>query len=110
MLSERQLPTWGLHCAANDIRKYGLKEEDLINSSMSLYAADRRKLKVKGHISVKITARLKEGKPMVITHLLYVVEGLNRTYLSKDTMEQLRVIPKNFRVAGAAAIKEEPAG
>ena len=71
---------------------------------MSLYAADRRKLKVKGHIPVKITTRSKEGKPMVITNLLYFVEGLNRSYLSNNAMEQLKVLPKGFQVAGAAAI------
>ena len=47
---------------------------------------------------------------MVISDLLYFVEGLNRKYMSKDVMEQLRIIPKDFPVAGAAAIKEKPAG
>ena len=45
---------------------------------------------------------------MVISDLLYFVEGLNRTYLSKDTMEQLRIIPKNFLLAGATAIEGRP--
>ena len=97
-------------CMANNIRKYGLKEEDLIKSNVSLYAADRRKLKIKGHIQVKITARSKEGKPMVISNLLYFVEGLKGTYLSKDAMEQMRIIPKDFPVAGAAAIEGKTAG
>ena len=57
-------------CPANDIRKYGLKEEDLIESDVSLYAADRRKLKIKGHIPVNIIARSKKGEPMVFTDLL----------------------------------------
>ena len=76
---------------------------------MSLYAADRRKLKVKGHIPVKITTRSKEGKPMVITNLLYFVEGLNRTYLSKNVVEQLKVILKDFPAAGAATMEGKPA-
>ena len=65
-------------------------------------------LKIKGHIPVKVTARSKEGSLMVISYLLYFVEGLNRTYFLKDALEQLRINPKNFPEAGAAAIEGRP--
>ena len=38
---------------------------------------------------------------------MYFVDGLKKTFLSKDALAQLRVIPKNFPVAGADALEEE---
>ena len=39
--------------------------------------------------------------------MLYFVDGLKKTFLSKDALAQLRVIPQNFPVAGAAVLEEE---
>ena len=45
---------------------------------------------------------------MGTSNLLYFIAGLNKTYLLEDTMEQLKVIPQDFPVSGAATIKGEP--
>lgn len=81
---------------------------ELIESNLTLYAADKRKLHIKGYIPVKLKARSKDGSSIETSDLLYFVEGLNKTYQLKDAMEQLKVIPQNLPVVGAATIEEEP--
>ena len=89
-----------LNCSPTiDISKYGLTEDRLLKSHLNLFVGDKRKLNIKGYIPVKFTARSENGSFTETTDLLYFVDGLKKTFLSKDALAQLRVIPQNFPVS-----------
>ena len=82
--------------ATADIAKLGLSEDRIFQSDLKLFAADKRRLPIRGYIPVNISIKAKNGSVVTTTELLYFVDGLKGTFLSKDALSQLRIIPKNF--------------
>ena len=64
-----------------DINKYDLNRKELLESNLTLYAVNKRKLHIKGYIPVKLNARTRDGSFMETSKLLYFFDGLNKTYL-----------------------------
>ena len=94
-----------LCCApAKEIEEFGIKEEDLLQSSLNLFTADRRKLIITGCIPVNISTTSEDGKSITIKDILYFVDGLQKIFISKDALTAMGSITKAFpRVKSGAA-------
>ena len=67
----------------------GLRISDTFRTKISLYAADRRRLIIKGYLPVIITARNKDGTRSSIKELLYFVENIKDVFLSHEALMDL---------------------
>ena len=77
-------------CSPSDkIEKMGIKNFELLRSNLNLFSADKRKLNIRGCVPVKIITRRTDGTSVSTIDLLYFVDGLQKTFLSKDALIQL---------------------
>ena len=91
---------------ALNIDKVGINSSEILQSNLKLYAADRRQLYIKGCAPVQISTTDIHGSIVTIKEMLYFVEGLQRTFLSKDALVDLGVIPTKFPLAELSKMPE----
>ena len=75
--------------------KMGLKLSETFQSSLQLFAADGRKLSVKGCIPVIINIGTWD-KYKSVKEILYFVDGFKNTVLSREALKELGSVSKNF--------------
>lgn len=79
-------------CGPNVLAALGVARTDLLQSSISLFAAIKSKLSVWGALSTTLISTSK-GKSYQTEELMYVVQDLSGLYLSKDALASLGSIP-----------------
>ena len=98
--------------------KLGLRCRHLLKTSLVLTVADKRVVTILGVVPVYITTRRAISKEGVHTRqLLYIVKELKGTFISREALEDLRVISGYFpqvppgvgkaEVAEVAAMKQK---
>ena len=78
-----------------EIKNYGLEMSETFQSSLQLFAADGRKLNVRGCIPVKIFAGPYDA-PKIVKEILYFVDGFQNTILSRKALKELGSVSPNF--------------
>ena len=68
---------------------------ETFQSSLQLFAADGRKLNVRGSNPVKIFAG-KYNAPIIVKEILYFVDGFQNTILSRKALKELGSVSPNF--------------
>ena len=103
-----------LVCApTSEMGNYGVRKSDLIQSKVILFAADRRRLKIHGFIPVVIRTKRSDRTMAETRQLLYFVEGLTMTFMSREALESLGSISTHFphphvgNIDAMEVIKEE---
>ena len=83
-------------CTSPDVAmKMGLKLSETFQSSLQLFAADGRKLSVKGCIPVIINIGTWD-KYKSVKEILYFVDGFKNTVLSREALKELGSVSKTF--------------
>ena len=83
-------------CApVQEIKELGLKQSDVMRSTLRLYAADGRRLEIEGCIPVQITAHMQTGLG-TIKEMLYFINSLDQVFLSKEALIALGAIHEQF--------------
>jgi hypothetical protein len=79
------------------LRSLGVREEELLPTSVPLYAADKRRLRVRGCVPVTVRTRtVPSGTEVEVRDLLYVVDGIKAVYLSLAALKRLGAVPASF--------------
>ena len=96
--SETVYFTGAARCCAPtaSLKAFRIKESDLFQSSLNLFAADRRKLVIKGCIPVTISMTRNDGSIAQTRDILYFVDSLRRKFVSRDALTELGVTPSSF--------------
>ena len=74
----------------------GLKISDIFKSKVCLYAADSRKLNIKGCLPVVITSRKADGTRSSIRELMYFVDNIQNVFLSHEALTDLGSLSSTF--------------
>ena len=86
----------------------GLNKIDLIPVGMEIKAANTGGLKLLGGVLVKIWGQDSMGNERSSRQLAYVAEDVKRVFLSKQTVEDLGIINKDFPRIGAYSMDLKP--
>ena len=79
------------------MRSLGLVREQLLPTNLTLVAANRKSLSVLGAVPILLEVMSVDGStPVVIRDLMYVVEEVRHTYISRDALEGLGSVNKYF--------------
>ena len=78
-----------------EVKYYGIDMSETLKSSLQLFAADGRKLNVRGSIPVKIFAATYDA-PKIVKEILYFVDGFQNTILSRKALKELGSVSPNF--------------
>ena len=79
------------------MKSLGLVQEHLLPTNLTLVAANRKSLSVLGAVPVMLEVMSVDGStPVMIRDLMYVVEELKHTYISRDALEGLGSVNKYF--------------
>ena len=78
-----------------EVKYYGIDMSETLKSSLQLFAADGRKLNVRGSIPVKIFAATYDA-PKIVKEILYFVDGFQNTILSRKALKELGSVGPNF--------------
>ena len=90
--------------------KMGMKLSDTFQSSLQLFAADGRKLSVKGCIPVIINIGIGD-KYKSVKEILYFVDGFKNTVLSREALKELGTVSKNFpEIASISLVRSKKLG
>ena len=74
-----------------------VSKADLLGTDVCLYAADRKKLSIRGVLPVLVSSRRAgNGERVETNQLLYIVEELGKFYVSRDALQALGSIPSCF--------------
>ena len=80
----------------------------LFDTNMELSAANKKRMTVMGCIPVLLSARTIDKQMSEPIHvMLYIVDELQEVFLSREAMEELRIIPETFPLASPSRIKGE---
>ena len=84
-------------CAPSSIvTKMGLKMSDTFRTKVCLYAADKRKLHIKGCLPVIISTRKPDGMRFSTRELIYFVDNIKDVFLSHEALVDLGSITSTF--------------
>ena len=92
---------WGI----KDFYKCGFKRSQLIPVRHSMVVANRERLDIVGAVFLEIMAADQRAKVMV-----YVSPNVQGFYMSRQSLEQLKVISHNFPLPGEMATQDQCAG
>ena len=84
-------------CAPSQtVAQMGLKMSDTFRSRVCLYAADSRKLIIKGCLPVSITVKKSDGTRSTTRELIYFVDNINDVLLFHEALMELGSLGSNF--------------
>ena len=84
------------------LKEFGIDRSILFRTNMELSAANKKLMTVLGCIPVLISARTIDKKMSNPVHvMLYIVEELKEVFLSREAMEEMKIIPDTFPLAPA---------
>ena len=84
-------------CGGRLMQDLGWKVSDLLETEVRLFAANKKQLTVLGALPVHIKVKSADGTSEIsMRDLLYVVEELAASYLSRETLVGLGPIPEYF--------------
>ena len=85
-------------CSGIDVlRSLKVRQEDLLQTGVCLYAANRKKLSILGMLPVIVSSRrVGTGELVQTRQLLYIVEDLGKLYISREALQALGSIPRCF--------------
>ena len=86
-----------------DFHRCGFKDSDLLPVKRTLIAANKEKININGAIFVRLSGSDSKGITHIAPVMVYVSPDTHNFYLSRDSLIQLQIIPKNFPRVGAAA-------
>ena len=79
------------------MKSLGLVREQLLPTNLTLVAANRKSLSVLGAVPILLEVMSVDGStPIMIRDLMYVVEEIRHTYISRDALEGLGSVNKYF--------------
>ena len=81
----------------NQLSRLGLSKKDLLEADMTLRGAGGASIKIHGALFIEVSARNQStGVTLRSKQLCYVCDGEDKIILSRQTCEQLRMIPSRF--------------
>ena len=90
----------------NELNKLGLKEEDLVKSSLRIKVANGTPARVKRSVLAKIKGRnAKTGEERTMEAMIYFANGVKSLFLSKETVIKLGILPTTFSTIANKNIK-----
>ena len=79
------------------LHSMGVTQQDLLQTDVCLYAANRNKLSILGMLPVIVSSkRVGTGELVETRQLLYVVEELGKLYVSREALQALGSVPLCF--------------
>ena len=92
----------------NMIKELGISKATLFDTNMELSAANKKKMTVLGCIPVLLAARAIDKQMSEPIHvMMYIVDELQEVFLSREAMEELKIIPETFPLALPSCKKGE---
>ena len=88
-------------CAGpNMLKELGIERAALFDTNMELSAANKKLMTVLGCIPVLLSARsINKEMSEPIHVMLYIVDELKEVFLSREAMEEMKIIPDTFPLA-----------
>ena len=88
-------------CAGpNMLKELGIERAALFDTNMELSAANKKLMTVLGCIPVLLSARSINKEMSESIHvMLYIVDELKEVFLSREAMEEMKIIPDTFPLA-----------
>jgi len=90
---------WSLH----DFYRCGFHDSDLLPVKKTMLAANREEIEIRGAILVRLSGTDTSGAKYTAPVIAYVSPDTQKFYLSREALDQLCVIPKNFPCVGASS-------
>ena len=98
-------------CSGTDeLHSMGVTQQDLLQTDVCLYAANRKKLSILGMLPVIVSSkRVGTGELVETRQLLYIVEELDKLYVSREALQALGSVPRlHTAAARAQAVAHQP--
>lgn len=89
--------------------KCGFKMSDLVEVDHGMCAANKVPIKILGAIILRLKGKSKQGEVYECAVMAFVSPDTDDFFLSKEAMQQLAIIPKDFPNVGAADVTAESA-
>ena len=83
--------------------KCGFKRSDLLPVSKKMLAANNEGINILGAVFIRLSATDTVGRQLTASEMVYVSGSTDLFYLSRNGMQQLRIISPQFPVVGEAA-------
>ena len=85
-------------CSGTDVlHSMGVTQQDLLQTDVCLYAANRKKLTILGMLPVIVSSkRVGTGELVETRQFLYIVEELGKLYVSREALQALGSVPLCF--------------
>ena len=92
----------------NMLKELGIAKTVLFDTNMELSAANKKRMTVMGCIPVLLSARTIDKQMSEPIHvMLYIVDELQEVFLSREAMEELRIIPETYWKLNSSILYEE---
>ncbi|XP_028411560.1 uncharacterized protein LOC114534203 isoform X2 [Dendronephthya gigantea] len=82
------------------IRRFGLREKDLIPVNTKMHAANGKDIRIIGATFLRFTDVKDPGKSPETRQMVYITHDTDKLYLSREACEQLGMITKSFPTIG----------
>jgi len=84
-------------------RSCGFKSSNLLPVKKKMYAANNEGINILGAVFARLSGTDQNGKRIETAEMIYVSDTADLFYLSRHTMEQLKIISQDFPTIGTAA-------
>ena len=91
----------------NTLRHIGIQEQDLVPVNRRMRAVNNKEIALAGAAFITLSGLDKEGRLHKAPVMVYVSPAVDSLYLSRDAMEQLKIIPNSFPEVGSAAAMKD---
>ena len=84
-------------------RSCGFKDSDLLPVKKKMFAANNEGINILGAVFARLSGTDRDGNRIETADMIYVSDTTDLFYLSRHTMEQLKIISPDFPTIGSAA-------
>ena len=78
--------------------KLGVTLSNTFESSSSMFAADGRKLNIKGFLPIVFSAHDSDGRKIFVKEIIYIVKGLKEVFISQKVLKALGSLTPEFPI------------
>ena len=88
------------------VKKLGLSTKDLIPVSLKMHAADNHDIQILGATILRLSGKDRLGKERSTRQVVYVTNGTDKLFLSREACMDLGIISHQFPLVGEASMGE----
>ena len=82
------------------VRRFGLREADLIPVTMHMHAANNNGIKIIGAVIIRFSGNSTSGQPLETRQIVYVTHDSDKLFLSREACTALGLISPMFPTVG----------